>query len=174
MESLQALQSKVMLTFKMDNNNKISNDKIENILRNTQNINNKLNINEQMIKALNHKVCHLEVEILKKEQDFNGLQMKYFNIEKTERFSETNFNCIYSKTLHKLSNKYLKEMDNLRNNNEQLYEYLHSEQLKTKNIYNDMMNHKIIIQSFAIKIDNLNTLITQSNINDNNNKYFNN
>ncbi len=35
-----------------------------------------------------------------------------------------------------------------------------------------MINQEIIIESFEIKIDNLNTLIEQYDINDNNNTYL--
>ncbi len=77
--SWQALQSKIISSFNIDNSDDSDdNANIENILKQTQNINNKLGMNAQSIKSLKDRVCGLEIEILKKEQSFNDLQMRVF------------------------------------------------------------------------------------------------
>merc|ERR1712228_869194 len=94
--SLQTLQTKIMSVFDSDADDNLEQNKIENILKNTQNIHNKLAMSEQTIKSLKDRVCSLEVEMLRDCQKFNDLQSKYLNIEKSKRFLEANFNCIYS------------------------------------------------------------------------------
>merc|ERR1712228_264365 len=175
--SLQTLQTKIMSVFDSDADDNLEQNKIENILKNTQNIHNKLAMSEQTIKSLKDRVCSLEVEMLRDCQKFNDLQSKYLNIEKSKRFLEANFNCIYSKILHKTSNKYLAEIDDLRNENEELLEYLSEEQQKTKEIYDAMFNHKAIIESFKVKVENLNDLNKQYELvtndeNESSNKYL--
>eukprot|EP01083_Nonionella_stella_P096366 270873_1 len=161
--SLQTLQTKMLCALNIDEEDEddACHSKIEHILRKTQSINDGAVMKEERVKALGDKVCGLEVEILKAERKYNELQSQHFNVQKAKRFLEANFNCIYSKTLHKMSTKYLSEIDHLRNTNEELYESLHEEQSKTKAIYSDMMNHKILIESCKVKMDNLNVLMQQ-------------
>jgi len=168
--SLQRLQSKLLMTLNMDEDGddddgdgdderKYKN--IGKILKNAQEITTKLMQNEQTIKSLEDRANCLEVAIMKKEQAFNTLQAQHFAVQRAHRILEANYNCVYSQTLHKVSTKYLSEIDNLRNVNEDLYEYLNAEQRKTKELYDEMIEHKTIIESFKIKVENLNDLLSQ-------------
>jgi len=174
--SLQALQTKVLQTLDIDDGNDEHAEekmaKIANILHKAQNAENSVHADQETVKALNDRIRSLEVEILKNEENFNRLQSNYFNLERTKRVLEANYHCIYSKTLHKMSSKYLSEIDNLRTVNEDLHDYLNEEQLKTKQIFRDMMHNKTIIESLNVKIDDLNDLLAQYQDSESLNQYL--
>jgi len=173
--SLQTLQSKLMVTLDVDDDGgggtgddcdgdgdderKVK--RIGKILKNAQAITTKLALNEQTIKSLNAKVASLEVSLLKSDRKLTDLQTEHFRAQRARRILEANYQCIYSKTVHKVSTKYLSEIDSLRNANEDLYDFLSAEQRKTKELYDEMVGHRTLIESLKVKVEDLNDLLAQ-------------
>lgn len=107
------------------------------------------------------KIRSLELEFLKSDQKYSDLQSELLSCQKTKRFLQSNFSCIYSKIVHKCSNEYLNEIQSLRKLNEEMHNKLSEEEIAVRNVFKQLSIIRTQAKTFQLQVQNQENLIEQ-------------